>query len=97
MKLFVGNLSFAVTKEGLEGFLQAHRIVVNKIEMPTDHETGATRGFAFVEPASAEDEKKLRGLDGLCLDARHLRIKDAKPPKSRYQTQQRHLAGARQW
>ena len=47
-KVFVGNLSFDVTREELiEAFSAAGRVVDAKV--PTDRETGRPRGFAFVE------------------------------------------------
>ena len=52
-KVFVGNLSFDVTREELiEAFTEVGRVVDAKV--PTDRETGRPRGFAFVE---FEDEE----------------------------------------
>jgi RNA recognition motif-containing protein len=46
--VFVGNLSFDVTREELvEAFGAVGRVVDAKV--PTDRETGRPRGFAFVE------------------------------------------------
>jgi RNA recognition motif-containing protein len=52
-KVFVGNLSYDVTREELlETFGAAGKVVDAKV--PTDRETGRPRGFAFVE---FEDEE----------------------------------------
>ncbi len=53
--MFVGNLSFDVTREELiEAFGSAGKVVDAKV--PTDRETGRPRGFAFVE---FEDEESV--------------------------------------
>ena len=55
-KVFVGNLSFDVTREELiEAFSAAGKVVDAKV--PTDRETGRPRGFAFVE---FEDDEAAR-------------------------------------
>ena len=47
-KVFVGNLSFDVTRDELiQAFSAAGKVVDAKV--PTDRETGRPRGFAFVE------------------------------------------------
>jgi RNA recognition motif-containing protein len=82
-KVFVGNLSFDVTREELiEAFSAAGRVVDAKV--PTDRETGRPRGFAFVEFES--DEAAQRGieqLNGRDLKGRPLRVNEAenRPPR----------------
>jgi RNA recognition motif-containing protein len=47
-KIFVGNLSFSMTRQELTDLLgEAGRVV--DVRLPTDRETGKPRGFAFVE------------------------------------------------
>jgi RNA recognition motif-containing protein len=81
--VFVGNLSFDVTREELiEAFSAAGRVVDAKV--PTDRETGRPRGFAFVEFES--DEAALRSieqLNGRDLKGRPLRVNEAenRPPR----------------
>jgi cold-inducible RNA-binding protein len=82
-KVFVGNLSFDVTREELiEAFGAAGRVVDAKV--PTDRETGRPRGFAFVE---FEDEDAARRcieqMNGRDLKGRALRINEAenRPPR----------------
>jgi cold-inducible RNA-binding protein len=77
-KVFVGNLSFDVTREELiEAFSEAGAVVDAKV--PTDRETGRPRGFAFVE---FQDE----GAARRCIEqmkGRSLRINEAedRPPR----------------
>jgi len=56
-RLFVGNLSFqTVQEELLDYFAQAG--AVSSVALMFDKFTGKSRGFAFVEMASAEEAKK---------------------------------------
>ncbi|MCG6922121.1 MAG: hypothetical protein LJF15_13710 [Acidobacteria bacterium] len=83
-KVFVGNLSFDVTREELiEAFTEVGRVVDAKV--PTDRETGRPRGFAFVE---FEDEEAVprcvEQMNGKDLKGRSLRVNEAedRPPRS---------------
>jgi RNA recognition motif-containing protein len=82
-KVFVGNLSYDVTREELiEAFSAAGRVVDAKV--PTDRDTGRPRGFAFVEFES--DEAALKSIDllnGKDLKGRQLRVNEAenRPPR----------------
>ena len=51
MSIYVGNLSFQVTEEDLKQAFAEYG-TVNRVQLPTDRETGRLRGFAFVEMAS---------------------------------------------
>jgi RNA recognition motif-containing protein len=81
--VFVGNLSFDVTRDELiEAFSAAGKVVDAKV--PTDRETGRPRGFAFVE---FEDDdaaaKSISLLNGKDLKGRPLRVNEAenRPPR----------------
>jgi cold-inducible RNA-binding protein len=82
-KVFVGNLSFDVTKEELiEAFSAAGRVVDAKV--PTDRETGRPRGFAFVEFESDDAARRcIEQLNGRDLKGRPLRVNEAenRPPR----------------
>jgi cold-inducible RNA-binding protein len=82
-KVFVGNLSFDVTRDELiQAFSAAGKVVDAKV--PTDRDTGRPRGFAFVE---FEDEgtahKCIAMLNGKDLKGRALRVNEAenRPPR----------------
>jgi RNA recognition motif-containing protein len=81
--VFVGNLSFDVTREELiEAFGAAGKVVDAKV--PTDRETGRPRGFAFVEFESDEAaQKSIELLNGRDLKGRPLRVNEAenRPPR----------------
>jgi RNA recognition motif-containing protein len=82
-KVFVGNLSFDVTREELlEAFGAAGRVVDAKI--PTDRETGRPRGFAFVEFEDDDAaQRSITLLHGKQLKGRPLRVNEAenRPPR----------------
>ena len=79
MKLYVGNLSFNTTSEGLTDLFGTVGTVesANIIE---DRETGRSRGFGFVEmPSDAEGQDAIAKLDGKEIDGRALKVNEAKP------------------
>ena len=73
-RLYVGNLSFHTTEE----LLQAHFASVGdvaKVSVMLDRETGRSRGFAFVEMATAEAaQKAITELNGRDFEGRALRV-----------------------
>ena len=78
-KLFIGGLSFSTSNERLrEAFAQAG--VVESAQVVTDRETGRSRGFGFVEMATAEAaEAAVKKFDGYEVDGRRLTLQPAKP------------------
>ena len=78
-KLFIGGLSFSTSNERLrEVFAQAG--AVESAAVVTDRETGRSRGFGFVEMATAEEaEAAVKRFNGHELDGRTLKVELAKP------------------
>ena len=76
-KLFVGNLSYSTTNADLEQFFSQ----VGQCEsasVVTDRATGRSRGFGFVEMASAaEAAKAVSELNGKELQGRTLNVSEA--------------------
>ena len=81
-KLFVGGLSFSTSTERLrEVFEQAG--AVESAAVVTDRDTGRSRGFGFVEMATAaEADTAVKKLNGQEVDGRTLKVELAKPPGS---------------
>ena len=76
-RLFVGNLSFNTTEESLMAAFQEFGEVV-EARLMTERETGRSRGFGFVEMATAEAAKKaIEEMNGAVLDGRPLRVNEA--------------------
>ena len=79
-RLFVGGLNFATTTDQLrELFQQAGG--VESATVVTERETGRSRGFGFVDMATAEDaEQAIARFNGTELDGRRLSVERAKAP-----------------
>jgi cold-inducible RNA-binding protein len=78
-RLFVGNLSYSTTSEGLSRHL-GQCGEVTSAQVITDGNSGRSRGYAFAEMASeAEASAVISKLNGEPLDGRNLKIEMAKP------------------
>jgi RNA recognition motif-containing protein len=82
-KLYVGNLSYDTTEEGLHAaFAEVGQ--VESATIVTDRMSGRSRGFGFVEMATEEAAKEaISALNGKMLDGRELNVAEARPPRSR--------------
>jgi cold-inducible RNA-binding protein len=78
-KLYVGNLSFKTTGDDLrEYFSQAGE--VESASIIEDRETGRSRGFGFVEMATAEGAAAaIEQFNGKDLNGRNLTVNEARP------------------
>jgi RNA recognition motif-containing protein len=83
-KVFVGNLSFDVSRDELmQAFAAVGKVVDAKL--PTDRETGKPRGFAFVEFEDDDTAQKcIAMMNGRDLKGRALRVNEAenRPPRA---------------
>ena len=83
MSIYVGNLAYEVTPEDLSTAFSEYG-TVNRATIPTDHETGRSRGFGFVEMAEeANEEAAIEALDGAEWMGRRLRVNKAKPRENK--------------
>jgi RNA recognition motif-containing protein len=82
-KLYVGNLSYKMTEEGLkEIFAPIGEVLSAKII--TDPSTGRSKGFGFVEMANDEDgDKAISSLNGTTVQERSITVSEARPQKER--------------
>ncbi|MEB3279110.1 MAG: RNA-binding protein [Lyngbya sp.] len=79
MSIYVGNLSYEVTQEQLSAVFADYG-TVQRATIPTDRETGRSRGFGFVEMENeADEESAIEALDGAEWMGRSLRVNKAKP------------------
>ena len=82
-RIYVGNLSFSTTKEGLEAAFGAHG-QVSSVAIILDRDTGRSRGFAFVEmPNDGEADEAISAMNGVDLDGRTLTVNEARPREDR--------------
>ncbi len=83
MSIYVGNLSFEVTKEDLNAAFAEYGSV-KQVQLPTDRETGRMRGFGFVEMGTdAEETAAIDALDGAEWMGRNLKVSKARPKEDR--------------
>lgn len=83
-KLYVGNLNYNTTEDSLREAFSSNGREVASVSIIMDRETGRSRGFAFVEMATAEGaQQALQELDGADLDGRTLRINEARERDAR--------------
>lgn len=77
--LFVGNLSFDSTEATLTEYFQEHG-GIKSIRLPTDRETGAYKGFGYIEMDSVEEaQAAFNALQGADVDGRPIRLDFAAP------------------
>lgn len=86
-RLFVGNLSYQTMQSDLQDhFAQAG--VVHSVDLMLDKFTGKSRGFAFVEMATAEEANKAvemfhgKDFQGRALTVNVARPREERPPRS---------------
>ena len=78
-KLYVGNLPFTVNDQQLsEIFSQIGQVASAKVI--TNHDTGRSKGFGFVEMNSDEEaQNAINKFNGAELEGRPLTVNEAKP------------------
>lgn len=82
MKLYVGNLSFSTTEEGLQNEFSAFG-QVEEVAVISDRDTGRPRGFAFVTMNNdGEARAAIESLNGTELDGRTITVNEARPKAS---------------
>ena len=79
-KLYVGNLPFTATDEGVRALFSKHG-TVEKVSLITDRETGRPRGFGFVEMSNADASRAMQSLNGADYEGRPLRVNEAEDRK----------------
>ncbi len=84
-KLYVGNLSYDTTEDGLRTkFAEAGTVI--SVEVIKDRDTGRTKGFAFITMGNqAEAENAIKMFNGKMLDNREIKVNIARPREERPQ------------
>ena len=76
-KLYVGNLSFNTTEDGLRTIFQAYG-TVESAKIITDRDSGSSKGFGFVEMGSDDEAlAAIAGSNGIDLDGRQIKVNEA--------------------
>jgi RNA recognition motif-containing protein len=83
MNIYVSNLGFNVTNDGLKEFFTPYGEVTS-VQIITDRETGKSRGFGFVEMTDQDASLKAIGeLNGSSVDDRVITVSEARPRESK--------------
>jgi len=84
-KLYVGNLSYDTTEDGLRTkFAEAGTVI--SVEVIKDRDTGRTKGFAFITMNNqTEAENAIKMFNGKMLDNREIKVNIARPREERPQ------------
>ena len=83
MNIYVGNLSYQMTNEELQGLFEQFG-EVSRVNIIKDRETGRSKGFGFVEMVEEVAGKKaIEALDGEESNGRNLRVNEARPREDR--------------
>jgi RNA recognition motif-containing protein len=79
MRIYVGSLASSVNDDALRAAFAAHGEVASA-NVITDRDTGASRGFGFVEMRDSESAKAaMQALDGSDLGGSFLKVNEARP------------------
>ena len=82
-KLYVGNLSYNTTEDGMRTMFAKAGTVVS-VDMIKDRDTGRMKGFAFVTMNSNEEaQAAINLLNEKMLDDRAIRVNMARPREER--------------
>ena len=99
-KLYVGGLPYSTTENQLQELFAAHGSV-QSARIITDKFSGKSKGFGFVEMASAsEAQDAMRALDGKDFEGRNLTVNEARPQERRPPFSQQEAQGSggrRRW
>jgi RNA recognition motif-containing protein len=78
MKIYVGNLSYTVTEDGLRKDFEAFGQVTS-VSIIKDKFSGQSKGFGFVEMASSDEAKAaIAALNGKDMNGRNLNVSEAR-------------------
>src|SRR5215469_9800192 len=84
-KLYVGNLSYGTTEDGLRNLFSGFGTVASS-KIIFDRESGNSKGFGFIEMGSDEEASAaIAGTNGREFEGRQLRVNEAmdKPERPR--------------
>ncbi len=82
-KLFIGNIDWNATEEGLKDHFAPYGEVTECVIIK-DKFSGRSKGFGFVTYATADEAAEaIKNLDGKDWNGRPLAVSEARPPKPR--------------
>src|SRR6266436_9996460 len=93
-RLYVGNLPHQTAEQELQAWIEEHGLKVETVQVIRDLDTGASRGFAFVElPEVLHAQEAVDALNGQTMEGQNLRVSEARPIP--FKTENRQAGGTR--
>ncbi len=78
-KLYVGNLSYNIAEAGIRTLFESYGSVTSA-SVIKDHETGRSKGFAFVEMGTEQEAlAAIAGCNGKEVEGRAITVNEARP------------------
>ena len=82
-KIYVGNLNYACESNDLETLFSTHG-TVNSVRIIKDHDSGRSKGFAFVEMSSEDEaQRAITNLNDNDFQGRNLKVNKARAQQNR--------------
>ncbi|MBN1200057.1 MAG: RNA-binding protein [Bacteroidales bacterium] len=79
MNIYVGNLSYKISKEDLKQLFEEYG-EVSSVSLISDKYTGQSKGFGFVVMENKDDaERAIQELNGREVDHREMKVNEARP------------------
>jgi len=79
MNIYVGNLDYSVTEDGLKNAFSEFGDV-SSVNIIKDKYSGQSKGFGFVEmPDNSEADQAIKALNGKVLNGRSIKVNQAEP------------------
>ena len=83
MRLYIDNLAYATTEQGLKKAFEAHGTVTH-CRIPLGQRTGVNQGFGYVVmKLEAEANKAIRALNASKLDGKKIEVRESRQQKKR--------------
>lgn len=93
-RLYLGNLPHMTVEHELQSWIEQQGFKVESVQVIRDLETGASRGFAFVElPEVLSAQEAVDALNGQTLEGNSVRVSEARPIP--FRSEGRQTGGAR--
>ena len=81
MKIYVGNLSYSTSSEGLREMFEEFGSV-DSAEVVMDRNTNRSRGFGFVEMSNGGGAGRMPAINGKDVEGRALNVSEARPKRT---------------
>ncbi len=79
MKMFICNVPYSATESDIIAFFATEGIPASKVKLCADRDTGAAKGFGWLEVPDADEERAIR-MSGFVLLDRKVKIDRARTP-----------------